>query len=209
MRSRLAVATVSGKAYYRLVSELKQRKMPFLSLIPGESIPPSIKVVITTDGEKVLIDFPTILVYDVEADPSRTVNEAIRLVQSKETYEEVSIGVDPGKTFGVAVLGDGRILKKEEGLTLEMAVDIILTELKQNPSKSQRVRIGTGIPELAEEIASRLKVALPENTRIEMVSEFGTSTFRGKGFRKKMSDADSAINIAIKNSNLRPRRKAT
>jgi len=209
MKSKIAVATVLGKAYYRLVNELKQRNVSFLSLIPGESIPPSIKVVITTDGEKVQVDYPTILVYDAEADPSPTINEAIRLAQSKEIYGEVSIGVDPGKTFGIAVLGDGKIIKKEEGLTLEMAVDTILTELKQNPAKAQKVKIGTGIPESAEEVASRLKIALPENARIEMVNEAGTSTFRGKGFRKKMSDADSAIHIAIKNSNLQSRRKAT
>jgi hypothetical protein len=198
MSSKIAVTTVSGKAYYRLVNELQQRKLPFLSLIPGESIPPSVKVVITTDKEKPSVYHPTILVYDAETDPSGTVDEAMRIIQSKESYEELVIGVDPGKTFGIAVLGDGKILKKEERLTQEMAVDTILTDLKRNPAKARRVKIGSGIPELAEEIASRLRIALPENTRIEMVSEVGTSTFRGKGFRRKMSDADSAINIARK-----------
>jgi len=207
MRSKIAVATVSGKAYYLLVNELKQRKLPFLSLIPGESIPPSIKVVITTDKEKPLVDHPNILVYDVNTDPSDTIDEAIRKIQSKEAYEEVTIGVDPGKTFGVAVLGDGKVLKKGEGLTLEIAVGTILTELKKNPARVQKVRIGNGIPELAEEIASRLNVALPENASIEMVSEARTSTFRDKSFRKKISDANSAINIAEKRGNMHSGRK--
>mgnify|MGYP001064100312 CR=1 FL=1 len=205
MKSKIAVSTVSGKAYYRLVNELKQRTLPFISLIPGEPIPPSIKVVITTDKEKKSVGHPTVLVYDAEAEPSGTIDEAVRIIQSKEAYGELTIGVDPGKTFGIAVLGDGSILKKDEGLTLEMAIDTILTALKRNPAKDQRIKIGKGVPELAEEIRGRLNRVLPQNVSIETVTEAGTSTLRGKGFRKKMSDADSALNIARKNRATQPR----
>ncbi len=207
MSAKIAVTTVSGKAYYRLVNELKKRKLPFLSLIPGESIPPSIRVAITTDKEKTVVDHPTVLIYDDESDPSKTIDEAVRVIQEKKVYGEVVIGVDPGKTFGIAVLGDGNVLKREEKPTLEMAIDTILTELKRNPAQVRKVKIGDGIPELAEEIANRLRIALPESTGIEKVSEKGTSTVRGKGFRRKMSDADSAVRIARKNSNVQPRRK--
>ena len=63
-RAKIAVATVSGKAYYKLVNELKNRDIPFLSLVPGDSIPQSIKVVVTTEKEKPLIDHQRILVYE-------------------------------------------------------------------------------------------------------------------------------------------------
>ena len=207
METEIAVATVSGKAYYRLVNELKERKLAFLSLIPGESIPSSVKAAITTDGERTLVDHPTVLVYDPETDPSETIDEAVRVIQKKKVYEEVAIGVDPGKTFGIAVLGDGKVLKREEKATLEMAIDTVLTELKKNPAKVQKVKIGDGMPELSEEIASRLNIALPNVAKIEIVSEEGTSTLRGKGFRRKMSDADSAVRIARKNSSVQPGRK--
>jgi hypothetical protein len=202
MKTEIAVTTLSGKAYYRLVSELKQRNIPFLSLIPGESIPTSIRVVITTDKEKPLVKHPSILIYDAEASPSLKIDQTIRLIQKKETYEEVIIGIDPGKTFGIAVLGDGKVLRKKEGLTLEMTVDAVLTELKRNSAHVQKVRIGKGIPKLAEEIAGRLSIAFPDGLRIEMVSEAGTTTLRGKGFRKKISDADSAVIIAEKRGNV-------
>ena len=209
MTTEIAVATVSGKAYYRLVNELKRRRLPFLSRIPGDSIPASIKVTITTDKEKTLVDHPTVLIYDGETDPSQTIDEAVRVIQKKKVYEEVAIGVDPGKTFGIAVLGDGKVLKSEEKATLEMAIDSVLTELKKNPAKVQRVKIGDGMPELAEEIASRLNIALHDVVKVEIVSEAGTSTLRGKGFRRKISDADSAVRIASKNSNGQPRRNDT
>jgi len=200
LRSRIAVATVSGKAYYWLVNELNRRRIPFLSLIPGEVIPPSIKVVITTRDESRLVNHPSVLIYTPDEEPSKTVDEALRIIKNKKTYEELVIGVDPGKTFGVAVLGDGNILEKKERLTLEMAVDAVLTAINRHPARTRKIKIGDGMPETAEEVASRLQVAAPENTIIEIVSEAGTSNIRGDGSRRKISDADAAVNIARKES---------
>ncbi|RJS90991.1 hypothetical protein CW705_04615 [Candidatus Bathyarchaeota archaeon] len=200
MRSKIAVATVSGRAYYWLVNELNKRRIPFLSLIPGENIPPSIKVVITTKDEKERIDHPYVLIYDPEEKPSIIIDEALRIIKNKKVYEEVVVGVDPGKTFGVAVLGDGEILEKKEQLSLEMAIDLILTTINRHPARTYRIKIGDGVPELAEEIASRLELSIPKNAILEIVSEKSTSNVKVKGLRKKISDADAAVNIARKES---------
>jgi len=206
MKAEIAVATVSGKAYYKLVNELKQRNMLFLSLIPGEPISSTIKAVITTEKEKPLINHPSVIIYDAESDPSDTVNEAVRVIRGKEIYEEVTIGVDPGKTFGVAVLCDGSVLKSQDGLSLEEAIDTVLTELKRNQARVQRVKIGSGIPSLAEKLSHRLSIAIPENAKIEIVSEAGTSIRREKSGRKKLDDAASAVKIAEKKGKIQPRR---
>ena len=200
MRQKIAVATVSGKAYYWLVNELNKRRIPFLSVVPGESIPPSIKVVITTKEEREQIDHPSVLIYDPEEKPSAIIDEAVRIIKGKKIYEELVVGIDPGKNFGVAVLGDGNVLEKKGQLTLEMAIDMALTALKRHPAKMRRIKIGDGVPEMAEEVASRLQIAVPEDTVIEIVSEAGTSSVKGKGSGKKISDADAAINIARKES---------
>jgi len=198
MKEKIAVATVSGKAYYRLVNELKQRDLLFLSLVPGEPVSSSIKVIITTEKEKPLMNHPNILTYDAEAEPSDIVDEALRLARSGELYEELTVGVDPGKTFGIAILGDRNIIRRDDGLSLEKTLETILTELKKNPAKTQRVKIGSGIPELAEELSRRLRIALPSNVAIETVSEAGTSFLKDRDIRRKLSDADSAVNIATK-----------
>lgn len=198
VRAKIAVATVSGKAYYKLVNELKGRNIPFLSLVPGEPIPQSIGVVLTTESEKSLINHQRVLIYNVEEDPSNIINEALRIITSKNFYEELIIGVDPGKTLGVAVLADGKILRREEFSSMEKAIDTIFIELKNNPSKIRKIRIGKGVPDLAEEIAHRLEVSLPEEVIIEMVDEAGTSSLKNMGFKKKLSNADSAIKIASK-----------
>ncbi|MCS7120082.1 MAG: hypothetical protein RMJ07_03065 [Nitrososphaerota archaeon] len=196
MRANIAVVTVSGKAYYRIVSQLKDRNIPFLSLIPGEVIPRYIKVIITTYEERGQIEHPNILVYNCDEDPSSIIEEAIRIAQNKERYCEVVIGVDPGKTFGLAVLGDGKVLSKFEGLSLEKSVDMVITELKNKPAKSQKIKVGDGVPELAKEIVRRLKMALPENVTIDIVTEAWTSKHKSGDSRKKVSDADSAVKIA-------------
>lgn len=198
MRTQIAVATVSGRAYFKIVNKLKDMDITFLSLIPGETVPPWIKVVITTESEKKLISHPRVLIYNAELDPSSIVCEALRIIMSKEIYEDLVIGVDPGKTFGVAVLADGKIIRREESLGMEKAIDLILDEIKKNPSKNQIVRIGRGLRETSEEIARRLEAVLPENIMIEMVDENGTSTLKDRGFKRKLSDADSAIRIASK-----------
>jgi hypothetical protein len=207
MQLKIAVATVSGKAYYWLVNELKRRKTHFLSLMPNNPIPASIQVVITTEEEKPMVKHPTVLIYSPESDPSAVINEAIRIVQSKEAYKQVTIGVDPGKNFGIAVLGDGKVLKKEQRLPMAMAINTVLTELKNHPAQTQKVKIGNGMPQLAEEVIARLNIALPETVAVEIVSEGGTSTLRGEGSRRKISDADSAVEIAKKNGTPRQRRK--
>jgi len=196
MKAKIAVATVSGKAYYWLVNELNKRRIPFLSLIPGESIPPSIKVVLTTKDERKCINHSSVLIYDPEKEPSLIIDEAMRVIQNKKTYGELVIGIDPGKTFGVAVLGDGAVLEKKEQLTLEMAIDSVMTAIDRYPSQTRKIKIGNGVPELAEEMASRLRKAIPKDTTLEIVSETGTSNI--KGLRKKVSDADAAVNIARK-----------
>jgi len=195
MRAKIAVVTVSGRAYYKLVSELKERRLPFLSILPGKPIPKTVKVVLTTEEERSVIDHPNILVFNPKNEPEEIVNEAIRILQGKRIYNEVTIGVDPGKTFGVAVLCDGTVLKAEDGLTLEKALDTILKALSENPAKVQRVKIGGGVTYLAEDLLKRLCRVLPGNVELEIVNEVGTSrTWEGRG--RKLSDADSAVKIA-------------
>ncbi len=40
MKEKVAVATVQGKAYFLIVNELREQNIPFISLVPGESVPP-------------------------------------------------------------------------------------------------------------------------------------------------------------------------
>lgn len=208
MRAEIALATVSGKAYYKLVSELKKRGLPFLSLKPTDAVPLDVKVVITTGRERQMVTHPYVLVFEEKNDPAEIVNEAIRLVQGKPSYDEVVIGVDPGRTFGVAVIGDGRILETANCSSLKETMDTILKALDNVPAAINRVRVGDGAPVYTKELLHSLNEALPKETAIEVVCEAGTSQpTKGMAHRREVKNKASAIKIAERKGRIFPRRK--
>ncbi|MEM2936142.1 MAG: hypothetical protein QW231_03075 [Candidatus Bathyarchaeia archaeon] len=206
MREEIAVATVSGKAYYLLVRELKERHLPFLSLRPQDTIPLDIKVIITTEKERHLVDHPSVLVFEVEADPSKVVNEALRIVQGKQKYEKMVIGIDPGETFGVAILSDGRVSETLNCPSLKETVNIVLKALRETPAILKVVKIGNGAPRYMKELLYTLDDVLPKETIIQVVREAGTSQLtREIKHRREMRNVVSAVKIAKREGKTFPR----
>ena len=148
MRANVAVATVQGKAYFLIVNELKQRNIPFVSLIPGESIRKEIRVAITSREERNLILHHKIVVYNTETDPEILGSEVVKILRGKESYETVTMGVDPGEVFGFAVIADGSVIDTENCFSSKE----ILTKIKKafrtiDLSKSTvMIKIGSGVP---------------------------------------------------------------
>jgi len=207
MREEIAVATVSGKAYYLLVKELKERRLPFLSLRPQDSIPLDIKVVITTEKERHLVAHPSVLTFEEETDPSKVVNEALRIVQGKQRYEKTVIGIDPGETFGVAILSDGRVLETLNCPSLKETVDTVLKVLEETPAILKTVKIGNGAPRHLKELLHSLDEALPKETIMEVVPEAGTSQLTGGAtHRREMRNVMSAVKIAKRGGKTFPRK---
>jgi hypothetical protein len=66
MKEKVAVATVQGKAYFLIVNKLKEQNIPFISLVPGESVPAKITMVITTEQETHLVNHEKILIFTAE-----------------------------------------------------------------------------------------------------------------------------------------------
>jgi hypothetical protein len=211
MKAKVAVATVSGKAYYLIVNELKNRNMPFLSLTPYEPIPIEIKVVITTEEERNLIRHEKILVYKKGMEPEAIVNEALKVVHGKEFFEKIIIGVDPGEVFGLAVLADGRIIETENCFSVEETlgcVENILKNLANTPATSVWVKIGDGVQACKENLLHVLDNALPPDVVLEIVSEAGTHRCLNEAkHRRGLRDIVSAIQIAGRNGYRFQRRK--
>jgi len=195
MKAKIAVATVHGRAYYELVKELQRKRLPFLSLTPWGPVPLYIKVVITTGEESHQISHPQILCFEQGSNPESVVDKAILTVQGKQGYEKVVVGVDPGKTYGIAILGDDRVLETLTSSNIEDAAS-----LKRFPSEVRVVRVGNGPPEYTKTLLSSLDANLPEETLMEIVSEAGTSRLTNKSAnRRVLRDTVSAIKIAGRN----------
>jgi len=207
MKAKIAVATVSGRAYYQLVTELNRKRLPFLSLKPWDPIPLHIKVVLTTREESHQVSHPQILIFEQKSNPETVVDEAILIVQGKQGYEKVVVGVDPGKTYGIAILGDNKVLATLTSSNIEEASHLVVDSLKRFPAEVKVVRVGNGPPEYTQTLLNSLDKALPEETLVEIVSEAGTSRLTNKSVNRRMlRDAVSAIKIAGRNGRVFPRK---
>ena len=211
MKASIAVATVSGKAYYLIVDELKKRHVPFLSLIPQEPIPVEVKVVLTTEKEKHLIDHEKILVCNEDTDVEAMIVNALQTVQGKENCEKLVIGIDPGKVLGLAVLADGKVIRTETCSSMPEVIDKvknIISSFDRLPVASISVKVGDGVPSYKKELLQSLDEVLPQNIRLESVSESGTSRFQKETKnRRGLRDIVSAIKIAGRNGHTYQRRR--
>jgi hypothetical protein len=209
MKAKVAVATVSGKAYFLIVSKLKERNIPFISLVPGETVPTEVKAVITTEKEKHLINHEKVLVYDSETEPDALANEAMKILQGKETYEKIVIGVDPGEVFGLAVIADGKVNETGNCFSIHEVLTKISSVVKNVDFSSTAVtiKIGSGVPTY-KELIETLDLTLPPEVALELVSEAGTNrALNHNKHRRGLRDIASAIRIAGRAGHVYPRRK--
>ncbi len=210
MKEKVAVATVSGKTYFLLISELKERGIDFVSLVPGEPVPAEAKVVITTEKEKPLINHEKILVYDEKQEPAATINEALKIIQGKEKYEKIVIGIDPGEIFGLAVVADGKVTETANCFGVHEVLKEVGNMVKSNEaSNSVTVKIGNGVP-VYKELLALLDSELPQRVVLEVVREAGTDRPTKDGsHRRGLRDIASAIRIAARTGRVFARGRAT
>jgi len=209
MKAEVAVATVQGKAYFLIVNKLKERNIPFLSLVPGETVPTEIRVVITTEKERHLINHERILVYDSERAPDAAANEIRKILQGKETYEKIVIGIDPGEVFGLAVIADGKVNETGNCFSIQEALTKISSVIKNVDFSSTAVsiKIGSGVPTY-KDLLETLDAALPPEVVLQVVSEAGTNRpLNHNKHRRGLRDIASAIRIAGRAGHVYPRRK--
>jgi len=198
MSAQIAVATLSGRVYYAVVNELKKRGVPFLSLKPSDPIPVYVKVIVTTIAEKSKIKHRHVLTCDATKDVEKIVDKALQIMSGKTVYRRVVIGIDPGKTFGVAVLGDERVLKMSSYSTVRETVNSASEVLEDLRAAKRIVRVGDGAGPYRRSLIQALSKRLPKEVTLETVSEKETTRIAKESVsrRKALLNAASAIGIA-------------
>ena len=209
MKEKVAVATVEGKAYFLIVNELREQGIPFISLVPGESVPAEVKVVITTENEKHLVKNEKILILPSENELDNLVNEVKRILQGKEAYEKILIGIDPGQAIGLAVIADGKVIEENNCFSTQEVINSIIKTIRNVnfTVTSVSVKIGNGVP-VYKELVEALDDALPPAVVLEVVNEAGTNRPLKKNKRsRRIRHISSAIRIAGRTGYIVPRRK--
>lgn len=210
MKAKVAVATVSGKAYFFIVNKLKEKGIPFISLIPGEAVPAEVSVVLTTAEERHRINHRKVLVYNSETETEIMADEVKKLLRGKETYEKIVIGVDPGEVFGLAVIADGKVNEAENYFsTYDVAKKIKEIIKTINFSSTEvTIKVGSGVPAY-KSLVELLDETLPHEVALEVVSEVGTTrAFKENKHKRSIKDIASAIRIAGRAGHVYPRRRS-
>jgi len=200
MDGQIAIATLSGRAYYGLISELKKRHLPFLSFTPTDHIPPQVKIVITTAKEKRQVKHPNVLVYNVKESPAKIIDKALQVAYGKGVCRKTVVGVDPGKTFGVAIICDDLVLKTLVCHSVKDAVSNIVNTFSEVRADEKIVRIGDGAEPYRRILIGALDKELPPNVELETVSERGTTRVAKTltPHRRGLLDVASAVEIALR-----------
>ncbi|MEM3437636.1 MAG: hypothetical protein QXP55_03760 [Nitrososphaerales archaeon] len=198
MPNEIAVTTIDGRAYYKITSILKEMGLEFDNVMIGQSFSPRVKLVITTEKERNLINHEKILsLEELSKDPYLAKEKIIDYLYSNSD-ESIIIGIDPGKRIGIAVYYKQRELMGEVLNSVDEIIEKIVKLVNCSHVKKKIVRIGNGELDIAERIANELSKRL-KDVIIELVDERGTSSLsKIKSRRKIVRDQRSAMIIALR-----------
>jgi hypothetical protein len=209
MKEEVAVATVQGKAYFLIVNQLKEKNIPFISLVPRQSVPAQMKLVITTEEEKHLVNHQKILVFHGEEELDHLIEEVKIRLLGKEAFTRIVFGIDPGVAIGLVAVGDGKVIEEANCFSSKELINSILKIIRNVnfAVTSVSVKIGNGVP-IYKELLEGLDGALPPQVILEVVGEAGTNKPLKENKRSRgVRHISSAKRIAGRTGNIVPRRK--
>ncbi len=190
MRQRsVALVTRDPGLYHELAGFLRERRLPTVSLLPGERIPESVAVVLTSDDEVDSIDHPNVLPV-AEGGDRRALGAAIaHALHAGGDDGELIVGVDPGPRPGYAIVA-GEIALGEGVLEGPESIGVFAVQLRHRfPSRRVVYRVGSGDPRARNRIVNDL---LSRRRNVELVDENGTTP----PGRRRPRDAAAARRIA-------------
>lgn len=189
----IALVTDDFALYHSIIGEARAQKLNILVLNPEEPIPVHVGVIITTEIESECIDFARDMIIIADNRPQATLDKARSLLFG-EDFEQVIIGIDPGKYPGIAVLGNKKTISVHH-VSVGDVCPLIKRIMREFDNKKIIVRIGHGARLIRSQLINGI---LDLGLQVEMVDETGTTPHLGRGVHGQViSDIIAAINIAL------------
>jgi len=182
----IGLLTEDSRFYHELVSVLRERRFPFVSLTFDGPIPEQVGVIITTAQEADRLAFRPLIADEPQA--ARAVSRALHLLRGGGMLRSLVVGIDPGRRPGIAALGDGVVLDTLRASSPEAAASQVEELAALYPASEVRVRIGHGDRTNRNRIFNALWDA---GYTIEIVDEYNTT------HRTERPDIEAAIEIAL------------
>lgn len=183
----IAIAVFNPRLYYNLTKSCREYNVDFVSIKPGDPIPPIIKAVIVGVESKDFVDHRQKIVAKPGFEESAVLQAISRTLKSKRMI----IGIDPGLKTGIAVLVDRKsILSISSTNKYDLSEKIYKIVKWINPEKID-VKIGSGDLENGKELVNILLGKLSSyKVDVFIVNEYRTSK------NSKGKDEKAALKIA-------------
>jgi len=181
----IGIFTEDFHFFYELVRRLKEKGEPFVSISLSGEVPAGVGVVITTDAERKKLHFSDVV---TEKDPERAIDVAKCVLAGGTKYHALIIGIDPGKSTGLAIFGEGKLLVTETVRSIGKVAEVLERFLRCLDYDRAVARIGHGDRTNRNRIMRAIWGLVDE---IELVDETGTTQ------RTLAPDVDAAKRIAM------------
>lgn len=168
--AHVAVVTEDFSLYHDLVVRLKRRGIPFASLSPRDPLPDDVGVILTSPAEAEDLDFRPVV--PTRGDLDDAIDQALKALAGREPAQVVAVGIDPGRSIGVAAVADGLVVSSARCGSVDEAVGRVRLLLQRHPAARQVIRIGHGAPTLRDVLIRRLLVS---GVPVEVVDESRTT----------------------------------
>jgi hypothetical protein len=190
LRSRcVALVTRDPTLYAELAQVLRERRIPTVSLLPGQRIPAHVAVVLTSESEASSIGHAHVVTAHEDGDRAAFWAAVNNALQPTNAESELVVGIDPGPRPGYAVVSEGVCLAQGTLDSPEATARFGSHLRRRFPGRALRFRVGGGDRASRDRILNALE---PLRKPIEIVDEQGT-TPRG---RRRPRDAVAARAIA-------------
>ncbi len=212
--AEVGVATKEGRSYFRITSLLNKIRVPYVDVILGNPAPikgisarshsdqmiRNLKIVVTTRKERLqIVSSNVVCVEDLGDDVGVAKERLFSMLYPIKDSDWFVVGIDPGERTGVVAFMSHLEVESLVFASVDETVNRVSELINNAPMVKKVVKIGSGIPLLADQIAKRLELRYRQQLRIQLVDERGTSALNSRAkARIETRDQRSAKLIAFR-----------
>jgi len=167
----IAVRTGDFRLAYRVLAELKRRGVRCIQLLPSDPLPPGVSAWLGAPAEVGMSG-------DASGIPATidtfhlAVERAVHRLSHQGSIRLLLFGIDPGPRPGLAWIGDGIILGKEQFEEVDGVVDRVIDIARAIDHDDLVIRVGNGSKTIANRI---INTCMARSLNVERVDEARTS----------------------------------
>ena len=175
----VSLATMDFRLSFLLQEKLALRGIATEQIVPGKPAARNSVLVVTTEEEfknnTLIYEKLVVLSRSEVMNISKAITKVLLGLEGKRIWESLIIGVDPGRTIGVAIITDGCLRGVLETREINEAIDYIFLTIKNNPAKMVIIRIGSTGGYRRILLLNELLNNKPSHVSIEVVDELQTT----------------------------------